>query len=41
MQDKPGVPYQTQKLLLGLDQKVRGQVQRFSAPLPQMTTPPA
>jgi hypothetical protein len=37
MFNKPGVVplYRTLKLLLGLDQKVRGQVQRLSGPLPQ------
>jgi len=29
--------YRTQKLLLGLDQKVRGQVPGLNAPRPQMT----
>ena len=38
MFDKPGVVpwYRTLKLLLGLNQKVRGQVQGLSYPLPQM-----
>ena len=39
MFNKPGVVplYRTLKLLTGLDQKVRGQVQGLSGPLPQMT----